>query len=163
MRLAYLSRAYAEVKFVRRRFPAWRRLAQFQTQPGHQKAARQLTLVPLPSLQPVNVITVNNDRLHLVVVDLFQRTTCLHTECFLGVAEDEVDLASNGFSSLGMITLNRAALVTARRSLVRISYSPVTIMTLIPARRRVPMASLTPCFGGSSSEVSETKQYSALG
>lgn len=63
-----------------------------------------LTLVPLPALEPINTVAVDHNRIDLVFINLFHRSSSLCAECLLSVAQDKIDLARNGFSSLGMIT-----------------------------------------------------------
>ena len=60
-------------------------------------------LVPLPSLETVDVVAVNHDRLYLVLVDLLNGATGLLAQGLPGVAQDKIDLARDGFRGLRVI------------------------------------------------------------
>lgn len=62
------------------------------------------TLIPLPALQTVDFISMNDHSIDLVVVDILKWPPSLRTEGFLRVAQDQVDLPGNGFCRLGVIT-----------------------------------------------------------
>jgi hypothetical protein len=99
----------------------------------------QQTLIPFPALETVNIVTVDDDGGDLVIKDTFHRTARLGAQRFFCIAEDEVDLASDSLSSLGVIAYTKES--ERAKTTIKTIVVPVTIMTLILARRRVPIAS----------------------
>lgn len=69
----------------------------------HKSLCQPLTLIPLPPLKTVDVVTMNDNGIDFVFVDLLELATCLRAQGLPSVAQDEVDLASNGFRCLRMI------------------------------------------------------------
>ena len=65
---------------------------------------RILTIVPLPALQLVNIITVNHNRVDFIFIDFLHRSSSSSTKGFLRVTENKVDLACNSFGGLRVIT-----------------------------------------------------------
>ena len=64
------------------------------------------TLIPLPALQTVDVVTMNDNRVDLIVVDLIDRPASLLAQTLLRFSKDEVDLARDGLRRLRVITCN---------------------------------------------------------
>jgi hypothetical protein len=62
-------------------------------------------LIPLPALEPINVVSVNHDGSNFIVVDFFHRSSSPLRKRLLGVAEDQVDLPCDGLSRKRVITL----------------------------------------------------------
>jgi hypothetical protein len=63
----------------------------------------QLTLIPLPALETINIVTMDHHSVDLVVVYLFNRTTRLVTQRLFRITKNEIDLSSDSLGSLGMI------------------------------------------------------------
>jgi hypothetical protein len=61
-------------------------------------------LVPLPALQVVDIVSVNDHRVELVFIDLLNWPTRARGERLPRVIDDQVNFARNGFRSLGVIT-----------------------------------------------------------
>jgi hypothetical protein len=118
--------------------------------------------VPLPSFESVNLVSVDDDGVVLVLVDVLdgsveERSSVRHrggregrvpssagSDVGLGLGSDQVDLARDGLGSLGVITSDLgtcAESVLLKNGLWR---RRLTMKTLIPAKRRVPTASRTP-------------------
>lgn len=78
--------------------------------------------IPLPSFKSVNLVSMDDDGIVLVLVDVLDRSvgsslsvtirgggemcvpSCASSDIGLGLGSDEVDLARNGLGSLGVIT-----------------------------------------------------------
>jgi hypothetical protein len=63
------------------------------------------TLIPLPALQSVDIISMNDNSAEFIIVDHIRRSPSLLSKRIPRISNNEVDLASDGFSSLRVVTL----------------------------------------------------------
>ncbi len=61
------------------------------------------TLIPLPPLQPIDVVSVDDDRINFVLVNLFHRPARLLAQRLLRLPEDQVDLARDRLRRLRVV------------------------------------------------------------
>ena len=62
------------------------------------------TLIPLPTLQSINVVTMYNYSAHFILVDFLDRSSRFGTEGLSSIAQNKINLASDGFGGLRVIT-----------------------------------------------------------
>jgi len=61
------------------------------------------TLIPLPALQPINIISMYNDGTEFIIINLLNSPSGLSSESFTSIAQNEIDFARNSFGCLGVI------------------------------------------------------------
>lgn len=61
------------------------------------------TLIPLPALQIVDIIPMDDYSVDLVLEDIFHGSSGSLTQRLSGVAQNQVDFTSDGLCRLGMI------------------------------------------------------------
>lgn len=61
------------------------------------------TLVPLPTLQSIDAVTVNNHCVDLVLINLFDSASGFSSQTVLGVANNEIDFTGDSLCRFRMV------------------------------------------------------------
>lgn len=62
------------------------------------------TLIPLPTLQSINVVAMYNYSAHFILEDFLDRSSRSGTESLSSIAQNKINLSSDGFGSLRVVT-----------------------------------------------------------
>ena len=69
---------------------------------GYDKRGKR-TLIPLPALQTIDIVTVYHNCSGLIFVNFLYGTTGLFGQGLTGISKYKVDLASDGFRGFGVV------------------------------------------------------------
>lgn len=114
-------RACAWGMYEQRQSHLWQILAESQNDKDRGKASNVHTLVPLPSLKPIDVVPMYDDSRHFVIVNLINGSSSFSCQSFSRITKNQVDLSCNSFSSFRMVPW-KDSLISKLKSLDKYTY-----------------------------------------